>query len=402
MANKPTQYYRIGTQYLKMVDRPLSSGDLLKCMIPWGRQLIIDDHGKDFLAKIPKYDGFCCQPSHTNYQEKIVGFYNSYFKLSYEPVEGDFSNTTYFLKNIFGAQYDMGLDYFKILYEIPFQILPILCLVSKERATGKTLFINWLKAIFEANMTYNTNDDFRSQFNADWAGKLIIAVDEVFLDRNEDLERIKNLSTARTFKAEAKGKDKVETEFFSKIILASNKELDFIKIDDKEIRFWVIKLQTIEKQDDDLLAKMTNEIPHFIHFLLHRKFSIPNTTRMWFTPDQIWTKALARIVNRNRNEIENELVTLIYETMEIAGIEKFEFCLNDLQSLLTNAFNRMPSSKIKMIVQESWKLAPSTNAHRYTKYTTNYDGSVNECICKGRFYTITKAYLYDNYVDLLT
>jgi Family of unknown function (DUF5906) len=395
MANKPTQYYRICTQYLKMVDRPLSSGDLLKCMIPWGRQLIIDDHGKDFLAKIPKYDGFFCQPSHTNYQEKIIGFYNSYFKLSYEPKEGNFSNTTYFLKNIFGAQFEMGLDYFKILYEIPFQILPILCLVSKERATGKTLFINWLKAIFEANMTYNTNDDFRSQFNADWAGKLIIAVDEVFLDRNEDLERIKNLSTARTFKAEAKGKDKVETEFFSKIILASNKELDFIKIDDKEIRFWVLKLMPIEKQDDDLLAKMTNEIPHFIHFLLHRKFSTPNTTRMWFTPDQIWTKALARIVNRNRNEIENELVTLIYETMEIAGIEKFEFCLNDLQSLLT-------SSKIKMIVQESWKLAPSTNAHRYSKYTTNYDGSVNECICKGRFYTITKAYLYDNYIDLLT
>jgi Family of unknown function (DUF5906) len=395
-------YYRIGTQYLKMVDRPLSSGDTLKCMIPWGRQLIIDDHGKDFLAKIPKYDGFCCQPSHTNYQEKIVGFYNSYFKLNYEPKEGDFSNTLNFLKNIFGPQIEIGLDYFKILYEIPYQILPILCLVSKERATGKTLFINWLKAIFEANMTYNTNDDFRSQFNADWAGKLIIAVDEVFLDRNEDLERIKNLSTARTFKAEAKGKDKVETEFFSKIILASNKELDFIKIDDKEIRFWVIKLQKIEKQDDNLLSKMTNEIPHFIYFLLNREFSITNTTRMWFTPEQIWTKALARIVNRNRNEIENELVTIIYDIMEIAGIGKFEFCLIDLQDLLTKSFNRISSAKIKLIVQESWQLTPSTNANRYTKYSANSDGSINEGNCKGRIYAITKAYLYDNYVDLLT
>ncbi len=396
------EYYRIGTNYLKMVDRPLSSGDTLRCMIPWGRQLIIDDLGKDFLAKIPKYDGFCCQPSHTNYQEKIGGFYNSYFKLSYEPEEGDFSNTLYFLKNIFGSQIEISLDYFKILYEIPYQILPILCLVSKERATGKTLFINWLKAIFEANMTYNTNDDFRSQFNADWAGKLIIAVDEVQLDRHEDLERIKNLSTARTFKAEAKGKDKVETEFFSKIILASNKELDFIKIDDKEIRFWVIKLQKLEKQDDDLLAKMTAEIPHFTHFLLNREFSIQNTTRMWFTPEQIWTKALARIVNRNRDEIENELVTIIYDIMELAEIENFQFCLIDLQDLLTKSFARIPSAKIKLIVQESWKLMPSPNANHYTKHTCSYDGNVNKCSCKGRFYTISKSYLYDNYVDLLT
>jgi hypothetical protein len=56
-------------------------------------------------------------------------------------------------------------------------------------------------------MTYNKNEDFRSQFNSDWASKLIIAVDEVLLDKVEDSERIKNLSTARTFKTEAKGKD---------------------------------------------------------------------------------------------------------------------------------------------------------------------------------------------------
>ena len=90
------------------------------------------------------------------------------------------------------------------MYKNSIQILPVLYLVSKERETGKTTFLNWLKSIYEHNMTYNKNEDFRSQFNSDWASKLIIAVDEVLLDKLEDSERIKNLSKARTFKTEAK------------------------------------------------------------------------------------------------------------------------------------------------------------------------------------------------------
>ena len=52
-------------------------------------------------------------------------------------------------------------------------------------------------------MTFNTNEDFRSQFNSDWAGKLLIMVDEVLLNRREDSERLKNLSTTLSYKVEA-------------------------------------------------------------------------------------------------------------------------------------------------------------------------------------------------------
>ncbi|WP_233884038.1 primase-helicase family protein [Tenacibaculum piscium] len=90
--------------------------------------------------------------------------------------------------------------------------------------TGKTSFLNWLKLLFQGNMTINKNEDFRSRFNSDWASKLIISVDEVLLDRREDSERIKNLSTAGSYKTESKGKDKVESNFFGKFILCSNNE----------------------------------------------------------------------------------------------------------------------------------------------------------------------------------
>jgi hypothetical protein len=40
-------------------------------------------------------------------------------------------------------------------------------------------------------MTYIKGDNFSSQFNADWADKLIIAIDEVFFDQKEITERKK-------------------------------------------------------------------------------------------------------------------------------------------------------------------------------------------------------------------
>lgn len=106
----------------------------------------------------------------------------------------------------------------------PIQKLPILLLVSEERNTGKSTFLNFLKAMFRNNVTFNTNEDFRSQFNSDWAGKLIIVVDEVLLNRREDSERLKNLSTTLSYKVEAKGKDRDEIAFFAKFVLCSNNE----------------------------------------------------------------------------------------------------------------------------------------------------------------------------------
>ena len=66
-------------------------------------------------------------------------------------------------------------------------------------AIFSTTFLNFLKAVFQDNTTFNINEDFRSQFNSDWAGKLLIVVDEVLLCRREDSERLKNLSTAQTY-----------------------------------------------------------------------------------------------------------------------------------------------------------------------------------------------------------
>ncbi len=159
----------------------------------------------------------------------------------------------------------------------------------KERSTGKSTFLKWLKAIFENNLTYLTNDSFSSQFNSDWANKLLICIDEVLFNKEELTERIKYLSTTNINKLEAKGKDKREVEFFGKFILCSNNEENFIKIDGNETRFWVLKVPTLKKENTEFLEALISEIPAFLYFLKHRKLSTDHLTRMWFTPKQIKT-----------------------------------------------------------------------------------------------------------------
>lgn len=310
-------YIRVGVDYFKEVYVPMTR-EKLKTLQKWNKQTIIDDHGKDSIEKIEKYDGFCCIPSHENFQRVINGFYNRYEPISYKSQQGCWKNIESLLKHIFREHYDIGLDYLTILWQKPTQVLPILCLVSEERNTGKTTFLNLLKEIFESNMTLNTNQDFRSKFNADWAGKLIIAIDEVLLDKKEDSEHIKNLSTAKYFKAESKGKDKEEIEFFGKFILCSNNEENFVKIEANEIRYWVRQIPTLGNDvNPNMMDLLVSEIPAFAYYLSHREIVLPMKTRMWFTKQQIHTEALDILIKGNKSSLEKELDEMIQDEFSV-------------------------------------------------------------------------------------
>ena len=183
------EFIRVGTTLYKIVEQPRLNGGYVRKRIAWNNETLRQDYGKDYLATVPKYDGFCTVPEHVSYQPVIGKFLNLYEPIDHQPKEGDFPSIRSLVRHIFGEQYELGMDYLQLLYLQPIQKLPILLLVSEERNTGKSTFLNFLKALFQNNVTFNTNEDFRSQFNSDWAGKLLILVDEVLLNRREDSER---------------------------------------------------------------------------------------------------------------------------------------------------------------------------------------------------------------------
>lgn len=217
-------YARIGKITYIFADMPTANGESTRVMIPWSHNTLAGDKGKKFADTITKYIGFCTVPMHVNYTRSVKSFYNLYEPITHEPQAGEFPHIKMLVEHIFEEHFELGMDYLQLLYTNPVQKLPILLLVSEERNTGKTTFLNFLKAVFQKNVTFNTNEDFRSKFNADWAGKLLIGVDEVLLDKREDSERLKNLSTAKLYKIEAKGKDRQEVEFIAKFVLCSNNE----------------------------------------------------------------------------------------------------------------------------------------------------------------------------------
>lgn len=388
-----SKYIRVGTQYYKKILTPiLRSGDLHERLVKWNKGTIREDEG-NILAEIVKYDEFCIVPNHLGYKEKIGECYNRYRPLSHQPEKGDCTAIIDFLKHIAGEQYDLLIEYCKLLYLNPTQRLPILCLVSKEKGTGKSTFINLLKRIFGLNMTLNRSEDFYSQFNDDWTDKLIVAVEETFFDKREISEKIKNISTAETYKTEGKSKDKSEIGLFIKVILCSNQEENFIKIEaDDDGRFWVMKVKPFAKDHYKpfLLEEMTKEIPYFLDFLSKAEYiNKKPLTRFWFCPEQTNTEALFRIMQVSDFKTSTIKDVLKDKFLDF-GLEELHYTASDLVEILEKEY------KIRTINQkqvgEVLRGLGFTANETPNSYEVPYfiDDNIATSKRKGRFYIIEK------------
>lgn len=402
-------YIRVGTTYYKVIEKPLISGDKTSVLVRWNRETIVSDHGKTYVSNVPKFDGFCCIPEHLNYQQIVQGFYNIYNEIPFAPssekenLKNNIPFSLNFVAHIFGEQLEMGLDYLKILLQFPTQILPILCLVSKERATGKSTFIKWLREIFGLNMTYIKGDSFGSQFNSDWAAMLLVAIDEVFFDKKEITERLKYLSTTNKDKLEAKGKDREEIDFFAKFILCSNNEENFIQIDENEIRFWILKINPIKTENTEFLNNLISEIPYFLRYLIERPFSTEKKTRMWFSADEIRTKALLKLVFKNNNKLESKIIELLYEFFESNNDEEINVVPQDLLNMLNRMFRPTywTRNDIRNLLKETWKLNPQNNGLTYIRYDLDFAGIFYQNNSVGRYFTIKKDFILNKRVEML-
>ena len=295
-------YIRVGDDYYENIRVPnIVTGDLTEKLVPRKKGTIADDFGNKAFQNIPKFKAFINLPSNTNYQRIISNCYNIYNPFAYEPEVGDWATIEAFIRHIFKEQFELGLDYIQIIYQHPTQALPILCLVSKERKTGKTTFVDFLIDIFGENGLKLGNTELQTNFNSFMSTKLIVAVDETSLADNQKMtERLKMLSTTKKLISEGKGKDQTEVDHFAKYILCSNFETNFIYTQEEETRFWVRKIDHIAKEDPYLMQKMHEEIPAFLFFLNNRKISVPHTTRTWFDEELLKTDALQRLKEEQR------------------------------------------------------------------------------------------------------
>jgi len=369
------KYCRIGCEFFKLQKKPTPHGGHEEMLAAWKKTTIQDDYVRkgfpQFLDQIAHYEGFCNVPGHQHFEEVIDGWYNLYHPIPHIPERGEWKVTKQFLTHIFGDQLEIGLDYLTLLYRKPTQILPVLCLVSKEKGTGKSTFGKWLKRVFGNNATFINNEDLHDPINAHYATKLLIIVEEGFIEKRVTKERIKSMSTAETIQYRTMYKGKQEVGFVGKFIINSNDEEYFLRVEEGDVRWWVRKVPVVPKDhyNPHLLDAMDEEIPAFLDYVKHRKMAHPEPRhRAWFDPRILETAALRKLIRANRSYLSKDLDDLISGLFIELQIRTLELPIGEIHQMLQATGGRYRQSEVKDRIKREYSLSPS-NPKKYRAYS---------------------------------
>jgi hypothetical protein len=384
-------FFRVGTQILKKINQPMADGSVKATFVKWTKDTLITDNLREVLYSMPKYDGFCNIPEHIVFKQAYNGFYNKYHQIEFRPKKGCCDNTLKLVEHIFGEQKELGLDYLKLLLEKPIIKLPILCLVSKKRNTGKSTLAYLIKILYEQNVIFIDNEALNSNFNSVWSDSLVAIIEETLLTKRNNSERIKNLSTAFNAQKESKGIDREESEIFTKFILCSNNENDLVYIEPGETRYWIRKILPLNNIIPEFKDKLQAEKQHFFHFLINRPFSTACKSRMWFDEKLLVTDALKRVILYSRNSREFEAIEIVSLIFDEFQVDQIEFILNDIfYWLKVRSRSNLELFEIKKIIQDSWQLPRKSNSLSYERYIFQKNGKITIEKSKGRCYLLTK------------
>jgi hypothetical protein len=363
--NIPHDYIRVGTKYYKVIKKVDRFGVTRTQLKIWDKAIIVDDMGRKFLYDIDKYDDFTIVPDNKNYKNIIGNNYNLYAPFEHEPCSEDEYKgdiqwywTKTLLEHIFGEQYETGLKYFKVLYDMPKQALPILVLISEERQTGKSTLVDYMTILFGDNAVVVNPQDISSSFNSTYADKNIIAIEESRFDNVQATEKLKALSTQKKLSVNTKFVQQYSLPFFGKLIITSNDENKFSKVDNPEIRYWVRKIPSLEgKANHNIHMDLAREIPYFLYHLSTMDEIDVTKSRMVFEAVELETEALRTVKKESLPGLHKDLYLLFDEhCANNTHVEEFKFTAKDIKNKWFNNNSRIEINYINRILKSSMKL----------------------------------------------
>jgi hypothetical protein len=370
LLKKQIPFIRVGSDYYRVNVKVSRYGVTQKKLKAWKKETIIDDHGKELLKEIPKFYDFTILPDNRNYQEWSDNYYNLYSPFPHKVADhdGQFKHIKLLLEHIFGEQVELAYKYLKVMYEHPTQILPILVMVSTERQTGKTTFLNLLDIIFGDNFVLIKPEDLQNQFNHIYATKNIIGIDETVIEKTSIVEKLKAIATQKTMTVNQKHVSQYSIPFFGKIVMATNKEDEFMKIDEEEIRFWVRKVGTIENLITDIEQHMRDEVPYFLRYLEQLPEVDRTKSRMVFTADEIWTDKLNEVMAESKTWLYKELEMLFQSIFYECTADEVMFTAKELKEAEYRTNNNAPQNFIHKTLKKDFKLDVPDGIIRYHSY----------------------------------
>lgn len=319
-------YVRIGPDYFRIIRKIDRFGITRIELKPWKKDEIKTDFTADALKVIRKYADFTLEPNNFEYRPVIDSCYNLYRAFSHKPVEGSIEWSLVLMRHIFGDQFDLGMRYLQMLYLHPTHMGPILVLTSKERQTGKTTFVNWLNMIFGANMAVIAPEDLQSQFNNAYATSNIIAVEETLIEKTITVEKIKALATGKFITVNQKFVNHFKLPFYGKIIMTSNNEDKFARVDQEEIRFFIRKVPLPTVFNHNIESNLVAEIPAFLHHLTTLPPVDFTVDRSGFTPAELSNESLDSVKLESKSWLYKSIKMLFedYFINEVPNMEEFK------------------------------------------------------------------------------
>jgi hypothetical protein len=372
VSDEINNFIRVGDEYYERIQKPDRTGKLVRSLEKRSKTTITDDYTRAAIRYIRKYKAFCLVPSHTQYQQEIEYCYNAYHQLTHRPQPGSCEQSLAILKHIFQDRYEFGLDYIQLLFTKPEQLLPILLLQSEKRGTGKSTFGQWLIEIFQANAAKLSNQDLESDFNSTYAERLLIVVDETALSKKVTSEAIKKMSTEQgKIWVNAKGRQQYETDWIGKFVFITNNENTSLYIGKGETRYFVRTISPFEGvEEPDMLEKLREELPAFLHFLQHRPLHYQRAGRMYFDFPVYCTPELSKAIEANISSVEREIRQLIEDTFDMfAELDEVLFSPTDLYHELKDKCGKwLDETAIKNCLKQEFKLSPGKQ-ERYKYYS---------------------------------
>lgn len=350
----------------------------------WTLQYAKAKYGPNVIGNINYYLDFTCEPSHLNYRSIIDDHYNKYKTLDHAIESGEWHTIEKLLKHIFGiSDYQMGLEYLWNLYVNPKQKLPFIGLVSEKKGTGKTTFLNFLKLIFQDNVSVVSSDDFKDKFNDHFAHSLVLISDEHSegRERNKIAQKIKMFITSEFIRAEKKFDSAYTTETFFKMIFAGNDEEMLTVIEGENTRYWIIKVEPIKETDIHFLKKLKEEIPAFIYYLINEFKPRESRGRLYFSPNEFQSKAAKLIQENSKPVLQKEIEALVTDGFEQNPILlEIYYAPKDLQRIL----KKYPLDEIRNTLKKNMKMEPGKS--KYYPVGVMEDHKNPPCCKTGRAY----------------
>jgi hypothetical protein len=378
LMNNQSDYIRVGIKYFKKTQKVDRHGIIRNELKVWDKQTVVDDHGKNMLDDMERFDDFTLEPDNKNHECIINNNYNLYAPFEHKAANVEFVDelqmywTKTLLEHIFGEQYELGIKYIKVLYDYPKQILPILVLTSEERETGKSTFVDYINILFGANTVVINPQDISNSFNASYADKNIVIIEESRFENVQATEKLKNLSTQKKILVNTKHVQQYSIPFYGKIIITSNDEEKFSRVDNPEIRYWVRKIPSLKgKANHNILNDLTNEIPYFLRYLDCLEDVDLTNSRMVFKAGELETDALLTVKRESLPSLHKELEILFEDfCMENNKVKEIMFTPASVKEKWFVNNHRIEINYINKILKYSMKL-DKTKMMRYIPFETN-------------------------------